>query len=299
MEDILYDYHLAQGMAEAQHKDIPGDRYVYIQKVFEKYDVTQAEFDSSMVWYSAHAGILNEMYQTLSEKFENDSRRMGINISETERYADMGTDGDTARVWSSDHVILLTSSSSNNLAHFTLEADTSYYPGDAFMLTFMNYFLCQDSHREGYGLLTVNYEDGQTNSNTIRVGGDYECKVNIPRDTAYADLKIQSLLFTFYLPYDPVENNANRVWVITRPSIIRYHYIEPVVISQEVTDSLAALKADSLKRDSAAARRGLQIRLTPEQMRQSQPTENKQQIIKGKKVFPAGSLKPSRNTRRR
>lgn len=299
MEDILYDYHLAQGMAEAQHGDIPGDRYVYIQKVYEKYGITQAEFDSSMVWYSAHAGILNEIYQSLSDKFENDSRRMGINISETERYADMGTDGDTARVWSSDHVIVLTSTSSNNLLHFTLEADTSYHKGDAFMLTFMNYFLSQDSHREGYAVMTINYENGKTNSNTTRIGGDYECKLNIPRDSAYADLKIKSLLFSFYLPYDPAQTNLNRVWVVTRPSLIRYHYIEPVVVDTQAKDSLADMRADSLRRDSATSpKQSAPIRMTPDQMRQSQPTENKVNIIKGRKVFPAGSLQPARPVRR-
>ena len=49
MEDILYDYHVAQAMAENEEGDVARHRYLMAQTVFEKHGVTQEVFDSSMV----------------------------------------------------------------------------------------------------------------------------------------------------------------------------------------------------------------------------------------------------------
>ena len=52
MEKVMVDYHLAQGMAEAANEgDLEATRYKYIQAVFKKHHITDAEFDSSLVYY--------------------------------------------------------------------------------------------------------------------------------------------------------------------------------------------------------------------------------------------------------
>ena len=69
MVDVLYDYHLAQAMA-AQASDSSAYRYrVYTQAVLQKYGLTQAEFDSSMVWYTRHADYLYDVYKQVDQRF--------------------------------------------------------------------------------------------------------------------------------------------------------------------------------------------------------------------------------------
>lgn len=54
-EDILYDFHLADGMANSNSEsaDVPYDVTLYRQAVLRKYGITQAEFDSSLVYICA------------------------------------------------------------------------------------------------------------------------------------------------------------------------------------------------------------------------------------------------------
>ena len=48
LEEILYDYHLAQAMAENGARDsMDFRRYSYVRAVFDKHGVTEAEFDTS------------------------------------------------------------------------------------------------------------------------------------------------------------------------------------------------------------------------------------------------------------
>ena len=56
-EDVLYDYHLADAMAgNGDNADNESyDVVLYRQAVLRKYGITQAEFDSSLVYYMRHA----------------------------------------------------------------------------------------------------------------------------------------------------------------------------------------------------------------------------------------------------
>ena len=66
MEDILYDYHVAQAMGrEGQKNSLPYDENGYFQAVLRKYQVTEAEFDSSLVYYYSHAERLKKIYKNV------------------------------------------------------------------------------------------------------------------------------------------------------------------------------------------------------------------------------------------
>ena len=49
MEKILYDYHLADAMAQQAEGGYEKNAFEYRAAVLKKYDVSQGEFDSSMV----------------------------------------------------------------------------------------------------------------------------------------------------------------------------------------------------------------------------------------------------------
>ena len=55
MESVLYDYHLAMGLAESEEGSVPENRYIRVRQVFEKHNISEAEFDSSMVYWCEHS----------------------------------------------------------------------------------------------------------------------------------------------------------------------------------------------------------------------------------------------------
>ena len=63
LEDILYEYHLAQSMARNEHTlDASYNQTKYFLAVLEKHHVSEAVFDSSLVYYYTHAERLKEIY---------------------------------------------------------------------------------------------------------------------------------------------------------------------------------------------------------------------------------------------
>lgn len=65
LEKILYDYHLAQSLAQQSAPDsINYYTRLYQAAVFQKYGITQAEFDHTMQWYESHADKLKKSTNT-------------------------------------------------------------------------------------------------------------------------------------------------------------------------------------------------------------------------------------------
>ena len=68
MEEILYDYHLADAMAQQAKGGYAQNAVAYRAAVLKKYDVSQSDFDSSMVYYMRHTDQLHTMYQHISDR---------------------------------------------------------------------------------------------------------------------------------------------------------------------------------------------------------------------------------------
>ena len=77
MEELLYDYTLADGICQEQH---PGDSAflkAYREAIFKKHDVTEAEFDSSLKWYMRHPDEMYDIYDAISKKIEEIAAQEG------------------------------------------------------------------------------------------------------------------------------------------------------------------------------------------------------------------------------
>lgn len=56
MEKVLYDVYIAEAMIENDFRSFPEpeQKEALIQQVFQKHQITQAQWDSSLVWYAEH-----------------------------------------------------------------------------------------------------------------------------------------------------------------------------------------------------------------------------------------------------
>jgi hypothetical protein len=290
MEKILYDYHMAQGMAEAEGGDVEANRYLYVQKVFEKYHVTEAEFDTSMVWYSGHTSHLLDMYKRMEARLERESREAGLNIPEEDKFARFTAEGDTANIWQGREMLFLHGNREENLYTLVMPADTAYRQGDYFMFRCGNRFITQDRQREAFVLLQVKYENDSVVATTSMISGDYDLTLNLPQDKVKADCNIKSVSCTFYYSFDESAEDAFRLWVVQKPVLLRYH-AEPedtVQTAEEVTDTLDA-GADTVV---VSPEQGRGERLRPEEFRKNQQVERKIDVVeKRRNVQPSGGLR--------
>lgn len=150
MEDILYDYHLADGIASESKGGFEKNVLEYRAAVLRKYGVSQEKFDTSMVYYMRHTDELYAIYQRISDRMQEDARSLGANTS-----ASVTSAGDSANVWNGMKTLVLMPQQPYNLYTFKLKTDSTFHKGDKLLLNFKSNFIFQDGMRDGIAMLAV------------------------------------------------------------------------------------------------------------------------------------------------
>ncbi|MBR1631313.1 MAG: DUF4296 domain-containing protein [Paludibacteraceae bacterium] len=79
MRDVLVDIHTASGMMQASGitgTDNLQRRNAYYQWVLQKHGITQAQFDSSLVYYTAHPNQFENLYAKVQDELNQRVKRM-------------------------------------------------------------------------------------------------------------------------------------------------------------------------------------------------------------------------------
>lgn len=130
MEELLYDYHLALTMGNDLNYSDRYKRESYKNYVFDKHGVTEAEFDSSMVWYTRNSKVLTDIYKNLQKRYELAEEQMRSELNKRSGQIMVSLSGDSVDVWSDRNVYWLTNSPFTNRLNFDLKADTTFHAKD-------------------------------------------------------------------------------------------------------------------------------------------------------------------------
>lgn len=282
MERVLHDYHMAQSMAERETDNFEQKRYLYIQKVFEKHKITEAQFDSSMVWYSSHATYLQDIYKRLSERLDEEAKALGMNTGDKDLFANLSNQGDTANIWSEKDFYVLKSTPVDNKMTFTIKADTSFRFRDQILWRFNSFFVYSEGMREAYAALMIRYENDSVESSLLRISVDQNIELKLTVDSI---LKIKEISGFIYLNNSSL-TDAYRLMIVRNMVLVRFHQqLLPVIsdipiIEHPNADSLESMQPDSSekKQDSMPVKR-----ISPDELRESKPVEKKINIVKERK----------------
>ena len=133
MENILYDYHLSISMGNNLSYSDNYQKEAYKNYVFEKYHITEADFDSSMVWYTRHTEELASLYKKVGERFRSEKKRMQELLALREDKPAASLPGDTVDVWYDRKLYWLTDVPLANKVTFEIPADSNFKAKDAFL----------------------------------------------------------------------------------------------------------------------------------------------------------------------
>ena len=113
MENILYDYQLAQALAGARSDSVAYYERYYVGLVLEKYGMTAQQFDEAVAYYSGHAEVLGKIYNRINERLAEASPGGG----QTENaYAKMlNASGDTLNLWHERDTYVLSATGQNRM----------------------------------------------------------------------------------------------------------------------------------------------------------------------------------------
>ena len=130
LEAVLYDYHLAKAMGEQLPYNESYKRVLYIESVFHKHGITEAQFDTSMVWLARNPEALRDVYERVNERLKAEKKQVENLIALRDNKPKESLPGDSIDVWAWECVYHLTGQPLNNLLTFDLPSDPNFKAGD-------------------------------------------------------------------------------------------------------------------------------------------------------------------------
>ena len=241
MENLLYDYHLASTLGNNLSGSETKKRKAYYDYVFQKHQVTEAEFDSSMVWYTRHTEELSQIYENLQKRYEAAEKLARKQVDRQSGQISVSQSGDTVDIWRDRSIYWLTNSPLTNKAVFNFKADTTFRPKDILVLEVdFNFMPAQNAGKVVMGLNLIFKNDSlQGLTRVVRPGKQ---RLYFKPDSAFEFKEIIGFIY-----YEPTEPEQHGHVLASDIHLDRYH------VKEEVADSLAVQKNDSLKADSAKA----------------------------------------------
>ncbi len=249
MENLLYDYHLADAMAGQANGNYDENLVAYRSLVLEKYGVSKEKFDTSMVYYMRHTDELQTIYNHIAERMQNEAKKYG---SPEGLYAgSFSASGDTADVWKAQRSFILIPNQPYNLYSYSFKTDSTFHKGDKLILNFDCDFIFQDGIRSGVATMAVVLKNDSVISRTIQLSSSMSQRIEIEDNN---NIGMKEVKGYFILTKD---NNSNsslttlRLMNISNIYLMRCH-VSPKSAKPNPVDS--KIPVDSSQRDSQRMR---------------------------------------------
>lgn len=229
MEDILYDYHLAQATSQVPFDSTALWDRLYLKSILEKHHTSLADFDSSFSWYTRHADKLYKIYVRINERYATASNVTGSSVLQSS-FATSTNGRDTLDIWKGDKSRLLSPKPLENKFSFLIKADTSFLPCDRFIWNMKAQYVYSEGRKQAVAVMCVRYE-GDSATTVIR--SIYE-NAPLSIELTAGNLPIKSVEGFIYLD-EPFCRDVKLLY-ISHLSLIHYHSTKPTQAPQPTMD---------------------------------------------------------------
>lgn len=221
MEEVLYDYHLTMAMSNDLKN---AEKTAYKEHVFKKHRITEAEFDSSMVWYTRETKLLYAMYEKLNKRFTREYKNVEMKLeSRQEASTYQYESGDSLNIWHTNNLAWMSESPLHHLLSFEIKPDTTFHEGDAFLWEADFHFTSKGKVMMGINMINGNdFVYGKT----LQVDSSGHQSIYLHTDTAF---QIKTLNGFIYVPKDSTSNTHVLVHNIT---LTRYHGTDSLMVQK-------------------------------------------------------------------
>ena len=250
MEDLIYDYHMAQGIASQQEGNSDYNRRLTFEMVLKDHGITQAEFDSSLVYYYTRADRFQEIYKHVQARLNDAAEKYGSPVNDLQNLGSGSLSGDTADVWKGQRALMLLNDRPYHLYQFSQKADTSFHAGDSFMMTLNTTWLMQNGNRQATAYLSITYANDSTTKAYTTISSPGTSTLRIP----YCKEPVKEIKGFIMCGMRPNTDTSNNLCLLFINNIqlarFRNNNFEQPEVPQVQTDSAMALKPDTAQYDS-------------------------------------------------
>lgn len=267
MEELLYDYHMAQSLGENLPYSENYKKVLYTEAVFKKHGTTEAVFDSSMVWYTRNMELLSKIYERVTKRLKTEQDAVNHLIAIRDKKPKMSAPGDSVDVWMGLRMAQLTGMPLNDKLTFTLPADTNYQKRDTLQWEVRYHFLegKPDTTRAAIMAMQIIFENDSIISHTQKVMHSGVERIRLQSDTLGTIKEVKGFI---YYP-------GGKQWktlLADKISLTRYRCTDTLSVATRDSlrnDSIKVLNTDSLKHKvskDSIVKPAIQPRLNPEEL---------------------------------
>lgn len=239
MAAVLYDYHVAQALAETAAAD---EREDYVAEVLAAHGLTEAQFDAACSWYAAHSDRLLAVYKRMESTLEAGASAGGATWSSAH------TQGDTLSLWRGAAVQLLSPTGRRYLSIEALGVDTLVQPGDRLCLSLNARWVQREGMRQGVAALAVRYANDSVAVVSQPFSGE-SVRLWMTTDDSLKVTKVGGFV-VHLVPQD----KRVRLLIVQQPEVLRIRG------QHKAADGAGRTPEPALKSDSAASAAPLQTR---------------------------------------
>jgi len=287
MEDVLYDYHLMQGLIDQLPADERQEKaQSYLEAVFAKHGITEAQFDSSAIYYNRHTKDLHKIYTNLKERYDGANEEIQLVNGNNDMMAIYAEGGDTTNLWNATNLIVLRHKDILNKESFTIHADSSFRHHDQFIFTFVPVFMKESNEDRNTSLsvgLSILYASGKHIGTSRQIAFNGRQQLTLK---AADEEDIKQITGFFYYQG---KANVRNICLIDDISLVRMHEKETEVVEKADTLATDSVEADTLPKPT-------ERRLTPEEIRQQNRSKEQIKIQTAPSVRTPNKMGPKRRT---
>lgn len=212
MIGLMADTHRAEAIIDMAYGKYSTDsaRAALRQSVYVKYGVTQAQFDSSLMYYGAHLDQYNEIYEAVLEQLQKESDRLAASATD---YVAVG--GDSVNIWNISPYQRVSPRMSPSMLTFSLTADETWRRGDSYTLQFR---IVNKGAAARAGIF-MNYDDGSVEMITSTADdASPKTELTLVADTTKVPLGVYG--------YTVIEARADADALVDSLALVRRHFDE-------------------------------------------------------------------------
>lgn len=134
MKDVLVDMQLAEAVIGTNYKEYAEaeKKEALFRSVFKKHGITQAEYDSSLVWYGRNLDVYMKVYDVVLAELNQRKKDLG----DIQPDASPSSNRDSVNVWNRFSYLTFLPDAPYNGVYFDFVPAGGYPAGSAFVLSF-------------------------------------------------------------------------------------------------------------------------------------------------------------------
>ncbi|MBQ7690880.1 MAG: DUF4296 domain-containing protein [Muribaculaceae bacterium] len=145
MVDLLVDLYQADAYLESYPTQFPDDstKMSLKQAVYAKHGVTQADYDTSLVWYAHNMDVYSDVYRRVVDKLNHEREHIDVDAKPVKQENSLSppkpylaAKGDTADLWQQPRLWLLTQGLGNGYLPFEADLDDNSAAGNRYEIKF-------------------------------------------------------------------------------------------------------------------------------------------------------------------